>query len=893
MSIKRAWLRLRTMWRGVTRRRQLDEAMDEEMRFHIEMEAARLVRECRLSAQEARRQAHVAFGGVEKYKAEGRDTRGVRWIDAISLDMRLGIRMLMKHRGLTLVGGFAMAVAIAIGATFFEAFAQMASRDLPFEGGDRVVALAYATQTPGSAERRVLRDFSEWRDQIQSVEQLGAFRTAQHNLVAGEPPYEAISVAEVTAAAFAIARTPPLFGRYLLPADERHGAPAVIVIAHQVWQSRFAGDVAIVGREINVGGIPTTIVGVMPEGFAFPFDHRYWMPLREDPLQYERLQGPEVYVFGRLAEGATLEAAQSELSTIAGRTFAADQRYAQLRAVVMPYTFEHVGLTDPLRMWILRVAQVLVTALTVVVAVNLAILVYARTVTRLGEIAVRTALGASRRRILSQLFIESLALSFVGAVVGLLLAQIALAQLQRAVAPYGIVPYWIKLELSAATVAYAFGLAALAAVVMGVLPGLKATGQRVAGNVRELDGRSGNRLGPTWTTLVVTQVAVAVAVLPLAVYLTWQVAQMEFARPGFAAEQFVVGALSVDSEGSGSDVNRLRTAHVEMTARLESEPGVSAVTFSSGVPGFASGRLLRFADGQTVKYSGLDLGVDSLDVGLNLFTVYDAEIIAGRPLVAADLGSADAVVVNEAFVREFLGTPPGRALGIQFRYVAPYERPGTDAAAIYEVVGVVRDFPAFPPEPGSEGQPTVYHGAIPGGTNPVMLSIRFARDVPPGFVDRFRSMGATVDSGLQMPRVVPLVDYYAQVRSVWRYLAWGVSLLTFSVLMLSAAGIYAMMSFTVTQRTREIAVRAALGAAPHQLMLNVFGRASWQLALGLLAGTVLSAGVFQNTDFTVVQAATFTLTVAAMMTLVSLLAAFGPVRRGLRVDAREALQADA
>src|SRR5688572_14870742 len=440
-------------WRALLRRGRLDAAMDEEMRFHIDMEAERLVQEQGLDRQEARRRAHVAFGGVEKYKEEGRDTRPLQWLDAMSLDARLGIRMLVKHRGLTLVGGFAMAVAIAIGATSFEVISEVLGSDLPVKDGERVVALQYATSNPGTAERRVLRDFVEWRQQLSTVEQVGAFRTAQHNLASGTAPPEPVKVAEITASGFVLAGTPPLLGRYLLPGDEREEASPAVVIGYQAWQLRFAADPQIVGRAISLGGVAHTVVGVMPDGFRFPVDHQFWKPLRANPMEYERLQGPALYMFGRLAHGATLETAQAELTTIGQRTAATYPKlYERLRPVVLPYTREHLDLTQPGVVWALRVAQLLIGTLTFVVSVNLAILVYARTVTRLGEIAVRTALGASRRRILAQLFIEALALSIVGAAAGLMLAEIALARIQALIPANGAVPFWLDFGLSAATV---------------------------------------------------------------------------------------------------------------------------------------------------------------------------------------------------------------------------------------------------------------------------------------------------------------------------------------------------------------------------------------------------------------------------------------------------------
>jgi predicted permease len=882
--------------------------MDDEMRFHVEMEADRLVRERGLDPGEARRQALLAFGGFEKFKEQGRDTRGLRWLDVLSIDARLGLRMLVKYRGLTVVGGFAMAVAIGIGATCFEVFSQVLDPVLPVEDGDRVVAIHYATSTPGSAERRILHDFVEWRQQIKSIEQLGAYRTASHNLLSGSGPHEPIVVAEITASGFAVASTAPTHGRYLVPDDEREGAPPVIVIGHQAWQSRFSGDPSIVGRSINLSGVLTTVVGVMPEGFRFPLDHQYWIPLRLNPQAYERMQGPRLFVFGRLAAGVSIEAAQAELTTIGQRT-AADRpkTHQHLRLVALPYTHEHLGLSSPLRRWTIRILVMFLGALTFVVSVNLAILFYARTITRLGEIAVRTALGASRRRILAQLFTEALALALVGTAAGLMLAQVGLERLQSVALSNGMGAFWIDFQISAPTVIYALVVAALAAAIMGVLPGLKASGGHVGTNLRELDTRTGARLGPVWTSLVVAQVTVAVTALPLALAMSWQVLRMGTPRPALAADTIVAAIMTPQ--------DRQVVRHVDLIKRLEVEPGVSGLAVSSGVPGFASGRLLRFVEqspspqgagssaAAVAKYPGSDIGVDALDVGLNLFTVYDAAIVAGRDFNSRDLGGAPEVIVNETFVRELLTVPgpndaapvplePGRALGVRFRYATPYERPGTSADTAYEIVGVVRDFPGFPPAPGSDGDATVYHPAAADSVRPLVLSVKFAGAIPRDFGDRFRTITGEVDVALQVTRVASLPDFYDRQRAVWRYLAWGVGLLVASVLMLSAAGIYAMIAFTVAQRTREIAIRSALGAAPHRLLMNIFGRAGRQLGSGLIVGSLLGAVVLDGLDVTLSRGVALTAAVACLMLVVGFAAALGPARRGLRIQASEALRTD-
>ena len=883
----RLWVR--SMWRALWRSDQLDAAMHDEMRFHIDMEAERLIRDLHLDEREARRLAHVAFGGVEKYKEEGRDTRGLRWMDAISLDVRLGARLLIKHRWLTLVGGFAMAMAIAVGATSFEVISEVLNPALPLEEGERVVALQYVTSSPEKPRAQRAARLRRLARRARNGRATGRrFARVQLNLVSESAPPEPIKIAEITASGFDVARTPPLLGRYLQPSDEREGDPAVAVIGHQEWQFRFGGDPHIVGRTLNLGGILHTVVGVMPDGFKFPFDHQFWIPLRVNPLKDERLQGPQLHIVGRLASGVTLEQAQAELTAVAQRTDAAYvETHERIRPIVLPYTRAHLDLTHPRMVWILRMVQLLISSLSFVVAVNLAILVYARTVARLGEIAVRTALGASRRRILAQLFIEALALTVVGAAAGLVLADIALGRIESIIPANGSVPFWLDFELSFGTVIYAFGLAVLAAVVMGVLPGLKATGRSLNANLHELNGRVGARVGPVWTALVIAQIAVAVGVLPVAVFVALEVVRQEVAGPGFAAEEFVVGLVALSDQTSAADSDRVRARQLELMSRLEAEPGVSAVTFSSSIPGFAPDRRIQFEDGAPLREAGAR-DVSTLNVDVRIFDIYGAKILAGRAFSARDLGVANAVIVNRAFTQAFLENRS--ALGLRFRYSHAGQQTGAQVNEWYEIVGVVGDYPTFARAPGSGSAPTVYHPAAPGDDHLVALSVRFSGHVPAGFIQRFRKIAAEVDPALQVRRVVSLSEFYHQQRSIWRQLAWTFGLVTTSVLLLSAAGIYALMSFTVTQRTREIGIRAALGAAPYRIFISIFGRVARQLAVGMLVGSLVSGAVLLSIDLSPGLAVGVLMTVAAIMLTVGLLAALGPARRGLRMQASDALR---
>ena len=313
------------------------------------------------------------------------------------------------------------------------------------------------------------------------------------------------------------------------------------------------------------------------------------------------------------------------------------------------------------------------------------------------------------------------------------------------------------------------------------------------------------------------------------------------------------------------------------------------VTLSESIPGYAPTRQIRFEDGVRLREPGT-LSPSKADVGVDMFSTYGAEILAGRTFNASDVAAADAVVVNRTFVDTYLQDT--NALGLRFHYI----RGGTEAAATeqwFQIVGVVRDFQVFPStSPGKASRPFIIP---PRRATSIPLRSRF--DSParflPGLSIAFGDIGAEIDPALQLHGVGSLADEYTDVRSAWRTLAWAIGLVTVSVLLLSAAGMYALMSFTVAQRTREIGIRTALGAQPRRVLLNVFARAIRQLTSGVLIGAVLSAAAFVAIGLGLSSATSLSLAVAALMSIVGLLAALGPARRALRIPASEALRADA
>jgi putative ABC transport system permease protein len=809
-----------------------------------------------------------------------------------SLDVRLSARLLIKQPGLTLTAGFGIAAAIGISTGFFAFLTANLRPTIPLDEGDRIVALENTNLAWRQPDRRLARDFLTWRDEMRTVVEVSAFRSMIFGLETGPASVEDIGVAGMTASGFRVARVSALLGRHLVPDDERPGAPPVLVIGYDVWRTRFAGDSSIVGRQVRVNEMLFTVVGVMPAGFGFPVNHQYWTTLRMDPSRVERGKGPELFVFGRLAPGATMQSAATELAALGHRAAAAfPQTNGQLRPHVLPYAFPFMGLQNGDAsdgdVWRFQLTILLIV---IVAALNVAILVYARTAVRRSEIAVRTALGASRRRIVGQLFVEALALSLPPAVFGIGLAQYGLRLgtrlFQQSMDVTDRAPFWIDNSLRLTTVAYALGLALVVATIVGVLPALRATGRHIESDLRQLGGATGMQLGKMWTVLIIAQVAIAVAILPLALKNGLHEARGAFNQPTYPAQDFMSGWLSVKLPPAGGPRPAFGARVGDVVRNLRANPSVAGVTFNTNAP--TGGRDRTEVEGLT-PLPDIDWRVRPQAVDTSYLELYGARLLTGRRFTSSDLAdSARVVIVNRSFVRRMLA---GRsALGRRLRYVT---RPMPDTATPppwFEIVGVVEDLRrnTFDPD---DVAPVVYHPVAPERLPGVMMVIRTKGAPPPGFGQMLHETIAATDAGLQLRTMRSGSAADAESKTALQIIGTILLLVLAAVLLLSAAGVYALMSFTVTQRRREMGIRAALGASQRQVLIKVFSRVAWQIGAGVAAGA-LAAALINSATGSDTKTPTIILVpiVAIVMVIVGLGAAFVPARRGLAVQPVEALR---
>ncbi|HYI93084.1 MAG TPA: ABC transporter permease [Bryobacteraceae bacterium] len=783
-------------------------------------------------------------------------------------DFKIGVRMLIKFPGLALVGGFgiAMAVAIAVGG-FSIVYGNFRASSLALEEGGRIVSMEIRDLAAGKPTPRILHDYQTWRRDLKSIQEISAFRTITANLISPGAQPISIRLASMTASGFAVARVHPIIGRYLIEEDERQGAPPVVVIGESIWRHRFAADPAILGRTMQLGTTPHSIVGVMPDSFAFPVNHHFWVPLRAN-VTAEPLTGPDVMVFGRLAPGVSRESAQAELEAIFQRTaLSLPKIYAQLRPQVLPYPYPFLGMHGTDDITGLYLMQGIVALLLVLVCLNVAILVYTRTAMRHGEIAIRTALGASRSRVVTQLFIEAFVLSAVAALAGIGMAVLALRYVAAATMPIASeLPFWVSFQISPEAVLYAGALSVIAAAIVGIVPALKATRRQVQTGLRIIGaGGSGMRLGTTWTILIIAQVSFAVALLPAAVSNAWGTIQSAMADPGFAADEFLSAQLG--------DVKPDR--QIELIRLLQAEPGVSSVTFAMTIPGDEPGALIE-TSGKSVY------GVRFNRVDVNFFRVFDVPILAGRGFELADASESRAVVVNRTFAQRIFG---GDALGRRLQYLDKNTN-------WYEIVGIVSDFPTGV-SPGMDDSPLrLYHAAAPGQVQPATLAIRLRGGPPSTFAGRLREIATAVDPDLQLRSILSLDEALRRDQWIRRMEAAVLVGVTLSVLMLSAAGIYALMSFTISQRRKEIGIRMALGADSKRILASITSRALWQLAVGAALGMAPWAVLGKASRDDLMRGSTGAVlpVVALFMIVVGFLASLGPACRCLQIHPTDALR---
>ncbi len=817
------------------------------------------------------------------------------------LDVKLGARMLRKQPMLAAVAMLALGLGIPAALSVHHV-TRVALRPLPVPEGERVLGIRHWSLHPRGDPPSTVHDLEAWRASLHAFQGIGAVHSTLVNVLTGEAGTPPVRASEVTASTFEILRATPVLGRAFSVTDEVPGAPRVVLLSEGLWASRFARDPDIVGRTVRIGGDEHVIVGVMPSSFRFPAADALWLPLRADPVALGPDEGSDLLVFGRLADGASEADADAELAVVTARRAADDPtRFEQLVPEIVGMTVLLMGESDfsPTDPGLLFV-HALISLLLLVVCGNVGTLMLARTANRMGELSIRTALGASRRRILVQLFVEALVMALLATGSGLLVAEVFARWLTERAQQLGDLPYWLDLTLDPGIVATALGLAAASAALAGVLPALRATGGGVQANLqRTASGRSTMRFGLGSSLLIVCEVALSVGFLAMGGTVVRSLFQGRDGRLGFEPERYVQGTLAqragavrgdFEGEDAPAEIARRARTQQELLRRLAEDDGVRGVGLGVRVPGadpFTRWVALESepddAEWHRVQWSPVDIAY---------FSGLHRPVLQGRDFTSADLeagphGHRTATIVNTGFVAHVLG---GRnAIGQRFRLAGGGD---PDAApAWYEIVGVVGPFGTNPLNPSKDE--AMYFPLGPGEASPARYLIEVGGDSR-AFPARLRQIAASVDPQATIEDATPVSDVIERESSLYRLLfllQLGLSAIAF---LLPLTGLYALMSFTVAQRTREIGIRTALGAQAWRIVSTIGRRAALQLAVGVTLGAgwawmllVELTGDSMVMEVDIPLTITVTMAVAAV---VGVAACASPTLRGLRIQPTEALR---
>ncbi|MCL7963492.1 MAG: ABC transporter permease [marine benthic group bacterium] len=810
-------------------------------------------------------------------------------MDGFINDVKFGIRMLIKSPVLSLIAIVAFALGIGLTTTVFSIVNGAMYKGLPFDDADRVVSV-WRVNPEREIERGgvTLYDYVEYRDQNSSLEAFGLWSNGAVNLVGADDKPERYQGARVTANMFEILRVAPVLGRGFLPEEEEPGAEPVMIIGYEVWQEKFDGSPEVIGRTVRTNGEPRTIVGVAPEGFKFPIEADMWAPLEVNPLEHDRDDGPQFPGFGRLKPGVSLDRASADFATIGLRLEAEyPESNEGFSPIVEPFTKFTIG--NELHALLFTMLGAAIGVLLIGCA-NVANLLFARAAVREKEVAVRSAIGAKRKQIVRQLLIEVGVLSAIGGAVGVLIGIAGMAWFNRAVAT-NPPPFWMTFDIDGRVLLFATLASGLAAVAAGLFPALRATdkGLNEALNDEGRGSSSGLRMGRVTSAIVIGEVAVSCGLLIAAGLMIKSVAQLRTIDMPFAIENIFTARLNLP-ETDYPDADARTDFYREFLQRLQTTPGIEAATLSDGLP--ARGNGLRTFEIEGVDYP-TERDYPRAREGIvtpGYFATFQAPVLEGRPFEFADTGdNLPVALVNRSFVREYF--EDGVGIGKRFRI-----HQGNDVYEWMTVVGVVPDM-KMEGIGNNDQSPAGYYIAVDQFAeilgNTVSVGARTTGD-PGAMAARVRETLAALDPNL------PVYDAMSMQAVIddatWFYRVFGTLFMTFgfTALFLAAVGLYGVMSFSVSQRRREMGIRMALGAKEDRLIRFAMRRGMRQLAIGIVIGIALAALATKPLQIILYEVdardpVIFGGVVLALA-LVGAIASYIPARRVSRIHPAEALQ---
>ena len=877
--------RLRLGLRALLRKGQMERELEEELRVHLEKEVEQNVARG-MNAEQAHLSALRSFGGVERVKEESRDSRGVRFLEELGQDLRYGARMLVKNPGFTVVAVITLALGIGANTSIFSVVNAVLLRPLPFENPDQLVMI---WQT--NLQRGVLRDpvslpnLIDWQQQSHTFGEIAAFNPRGFSLTGtGEP--EHLPGTFVSVELFPMLGANPLVGRNFLPDEGRPRGNRAVIISFALWQRRFGGDPNLVGKSLTLNGALYTVVGIMPAKFQFPIQGLFpipvselWAPLAIDPAQVNR-GNSELFIIGRLQPGVSIEEAQAEMATIAQRS--AEQHPDFNRDLGVYIVGYHQQLTGKMRAALLILLGAVAFVLLIACA-NVANLLLARAAARQRELAIRTALGAGRSRLMRQLLTESMLLSLLGGALGLALALWNFDAIVAALPAH--MPRAAEIQVDWQVLVFTFVVAVMTGVIFGLVPALQAYRLNLSEALKESGGKGtpGFVRHRVRSLLVVTEIALALVLLVGAGLLIKSFHRLQQVNAGFNPENVLSVPVAIpqsrypDGNARAAFINRIME-------KMKALPGVQAVAGVTILPLSGEYSSASFiVEGQTVSPERRNVA-NRRAATPDYFRVMSIPIVKGRSFTEQDHFDAPAVVIiNESFGRLYF--PDEDPIGK--RIISPASSDGIPMT----IVGVAGDVRNGGPE--DEPRPEFYYSYFQNPIPFMFMAIRTAAE-PSGLIPAIRREIWSEDKDLPLANISTLEQLLSKTIAQHRFNLLLLGLFSGLALVLAVVGIYGVVSYAVTQRTHEIGIRLALGAQQGDVRKLVIRQGMIQVVAGIaigLSGALALTRLMKSLLFGVSTTDPLTFVgLSLLLIVVAFVACWIPARRATKVDPLLALR---
>jgi putative ABC transport system permease protein len=868
-------------WQRFFRRRNREEELEKELRFHLDLHISDLIAQGR-SPEEARRQARLDLSGPEQVKEMCRDARGTRWLGDLLQDLRYAVRMWSQSPAFTLFAVFGLALAIGVNTAVFTIVNAVLFPNPPLQDADRIAFVAGVDMAHGNEEPLETfsySDYLDFKERLKSFKDLAAYqyRPVDMSDEAGFPErYVAI---RMTANMLSVLGRKPMLGRDLELADTEPGAPPVALLAYRVWESRYNKNESVIGKSVFIAGTPFTVIGVMAPGIRLSLNIDLWLPLITPPAPSPR-ERRDLLVFGRLADGVGIRQASAEAIAVARQLEAEyPATNKNIGAEVQDFNKFHT------RAQIRQVGQALLGGVTIVLLIacaNVANLLLGRAMIRSREMAIRAAMGAGRLRVIRQLLTESVLLSIMAGILGAFVAYWGVKAFDAALAAMGFEkPDHVLFSVDRNALLYLAAISIGTGIVFGLAPALRMSRIDLSSALKEGGQGAGGGVRRRLLTniLVGAEVALSVVLLMGAGLMIRSMVYAGNMKLGVNTENVLTMRFDLTPskyQGPQQQVSFFQ----ELTARLGAQPGVEAAAIMSELPGNGPlrGMTIPFQiEGSPIAGMRDQPRTAVLTIGPGYFRCMQARLALGREFTELDGAPGhEAAIINQSFADRHW--PGENALGKRIRV----DGRGTEAWAT--IVGVAGDIVQ---NRYSEGLPRVY---LPYRQNPGRYMVVAARTrvAPASLAPAFRQSVKDLDSNLPVFDVRSLADHVSTANYDMRLFSAMFTILAIIALALASMGLYAVISQSVSRRTREMAIRAAMGASGFRLWRLMFFHGMWRFTIGLVIGLALSfavGGALRSLLVGVSPSDPVTcLLVVSVLTIVAALACGLPARRAARSD---------